>query len=392
MPTPGLRGTGAFTTDYRPTNYRELFTFLEPNGDAPLMALVAMLESEETDDPKFNNFRDELPTRVLTVDGTGVADTTSSPTLATVADAGWVNVGTIIVNSETGEVMRATANGNTGTGALTVTRNLGGTALTIAAGAKLFIAGHASEEGTTAPDSITFDPTVDYNYTQIFKTPFKITRTLQNTYLRTGSKEDEYTTKALKLHMEDIERAVIFSTRTETTGGGGQKIRTTGGLVNQLSNITDAASGFATANTLTEDEFDRELIENVFAYGSKTKVAYVGAKVAGHMQAIGKNRWQPVQVDDTYGINFTRYRTFAGDLLVYLHPQFRQVPAMDDVMLILDTGFIKYRYLQNSDTQLQENIQANDEDAIKHQFLTECGLELLQDKVHTYLKNWTNLG
>ena len=27
----GLRGTGQFTTDFRPKNYRELFTLLEPN-------------------------------------------------------------------------------------------------------------------------------------------------------------------------------------------------------------------------------------------------------------------------------------------------------------------------------------------------------------------------
>ena len=61
----GLRGTGQFTTDFRPTNYRELFTLLEPNGTAPLQALLAMTSSESTDDPKYNHFRDELPDRTL---------------------------------------------------------------------------------------------------------------------------------------------------------------------------------------------------------------------------------------------------------------------------------------------------------------------------------------
>ena len=37
----GLRGTGQFGTEFRPTNYRELFTLLEPNGTAPLQALRA---------------------------------------------------------------------------------------------------------------------------------------------------------------------------------------------------------------------------------------------------------------------------------------------------------------------------------------------------------------
>jgi hypothetical protein len=87
MSIPGLRGTGAFTTDFRPTNYRELYTFLEPNGDAPLNALLAMLQSEATDDPKYSNFRDEMPSRVLdisVVGGGGNVEITVTPA----ADAG----------------------------------------------------------------------------------------------------------------------------------------------------------------------------------------------------------------------------------------------------------------------------------------------------------------
>ena len=62
----GLRGTGQFTTDFRPKNYRELYSLLEPNGNAPLNALLSMASSEATDDPEFINFRDELPARELT--------------------------------------------------------------------------------------------------------------------------------------------------------------------------------------------------------------------------------------------------------------------------------------------------------------------------------------
>ena len=73
----GLRGTGQFGTEFRPTNYRELFTLLEPNGTAPLQALLSMAGSESTDDPKFNHFRDELPNRTLTVNG-AIANTTGT--------------------------------------------------------------------------------------------------------------------------------------------------------------------------------------------------------------------------------------------------------------------------------------------------------------------------
>ncbi len=50
MAIQGMRGTGEFTSDFRPKNYRELFTLLEPNGNAPLNAMLAMGSSEPTDD------------------------------------------------------------------------------------------------------------------------------------------------------------------------------------------------------------------------------------------------------------------------------------------------------------------------------------------------------
>ena len=95
----GLRGTGQFSADFRPTNYRELFTLLEPNGTAPLQALLAMAGSESTDDPKFNHFRDELPNRVLKVnDAAGYNSSATTITVDNSDDEGFVVAGTLIYN------------------------------------------------------------------------------------------------------------------------------------------------------------------------------------------------------------------------------------------------------------------------------------------------------
>lgn len=393
MPTgiQGLRGTGQFSTDFRPTNYRELYTLLEPNGTAPLNALLAMGSSEETDDPKYNNFRDELPDRAFAVNnalGYDAAATTLQ--LDTGDEVGFVVTGTILVNTNTGEMMRATADGDTANYRVTVERNIGGTSFTITDNDPIVIAGFASQEGGGAPTAVSFDATVAYNYCQIFKTAFSVTNTAANTYFRTGSREDEYATKALKLHMTDIERAMFYSRRHEANGSSNQPTRYTGGLLTTLTNVTDASTN-TTAGLITEDEFDRLLIENIFAFGSKEKVAFVGAKAAGNIQAIAKNRWQPTQIDNTYGVNVTGYKTMAGTLMVHLHPQFRQLPGMDDTMVILDFPYIKYRYMKGRDTHIERDIQLPGEDQKKHQYLTECGLELLQDKVHAVIKNWTKI-
>ena len=392
-PIQGLRGTGEFDTDFRPKNYRELFTLLEPNGSAPFNALLAMANSESTDDPEYKNFRDELPDRTLQINNSGGYNATATALVVDADDnAKFVVEGALIVNLTTTEVMRATAD-STSTTAIAVARNIGSTSYTIADNDPLAIIGFAAEEGATSPTAVSFDAIVSSNYCQIFRTAFKVTNTLKSTYLRTGNKEDEVTTKGLRMHMMDIERAMIWGKKHETGGTTAQPTRYTGGLLNSITTVIDGSAGAPgyVNGVISEDQFDRELIETIFAFGSKQKVAFIGARVASNLQKIGKQRWSPTQVEGSYGVSMTRYATFAGDLLVHVHPQFRMIPGMENSMLIVDFPFTRYRYLANRDTQLLRDRQANDEDAVKHEYLTECGLELLQDKVHAYIKNWSAL-
>lgn len=387
----GMRGTGEFTADFRPKNYRQLYTLLEPNGSAPLNAMLSMTAGEATDDPEYKNFRDELPNRTLKINNGGGYN--SSATSLTI-DADTVNnkyaiAGSIVVNSRTGEVMRVTADTTSTT--LAVTRNIGSTSYTINDDDDLFVAGFAATENDTTPTTVSFDPDVVSNYTQIFRTAFGLSNTLKNTYLRTGSKEDELTTKALKLHMSDIERAMFFGIKSEVNGSSSTPLRYTGGLLTSISTVIDCDTSIDSDGTMSETQFDEQLIQTVFKYGSKQKVAFGGWKVASLLQQIGKTRWQPQQIGNTYGINITRYSTFAGDLMFHLHPQFRQIAGMDETMIIVDFPHLKYRYLQGRDTSLLENRQGNDRDGVIHEYLTECGLELLQDKVHCVIKNWGDL-
>ena len=398
----GIRGTGEFNADYRPKNYRELFTLLEPNGNAPLNALLSMGSSESTDDPEYKNFRDELPDRTMTVK-TAIAATGTTALLLEGDDQKFIVAGTILIHGLSGEVMHVTATAFTAavgsTAAYvtcTVSRNIGGTTnASMLANAEVFIAGFAASEGANSPEAISFDATVVNNYTQIFRTAFKVTNTLASTYLRTGDKFDEAMTKALKLHMSDIERAMFFGQKSESAGSTAQPTRFTGGLLNEITNVVDIGNGGTTyggtANGgMTEEGFDSLLISSIFKYGSQQKIAFVGENVANHLQQFGKDRWAPTQMEGAYGVNLTKYTTFAGDLMVHLHPQFRQIASMKNAMVIVDFPYVTYRYLEGRDTQLLENRAAPDEDAMKSEYLTECGLELLQDKVHAYIKGWSS--
>ena len=69
MPVLGLRGTGDWSTDERPKNYRQAILLLFPNTPAALTALLSMLKEEQTDDPEFKVFLKGLPTQRATVNG-----------------------------------------------------------------------------------------------------------------------------------------------------------------------------------------------------------------------------------------------------------------------------------------------------------------------------------
>lgn len=388
----GLRGTGQFSVDFRPTNWRETFTLMEPNGTAPLNALLSYAHSTPTDDPKFNHFRDELPSRVLTVK---TATTAAATSIVVDADDNvpFVVENATLYNTRTNEMMRATADANTTTNTLTVARGAGGssTAKEVKVGDELVVIGYAAKEGSGKPSVATFDPTTDYNYTQIFKTGVSITGTLQHTYLRTGDKESEMLTKALKNHMADIERAFFFGQRAIEDENTATPRRYTGGLFSMIPNVIDASTAFENANAISEYEFDRLLVEDLFAWGSKEKVMFCGPRVVSNLMEIAKNRWQPTAVDNAYGVSFARYHTFAGDLLVYMHPLFRQIPSLSTSGIILDMEHLGYRYMNGRDTTLKRDVQANDVDASEHFYITECGLELLQAKPHAIIKNWQSI-
>ena len=73
----GLRGTGDWGADERPKNFRDLILFRNPNGTAPIFALMARVQKESTNDAEFSWWDEPNDLIRLTVNGALVAaDTT----------------------------------------------------------------------------------------------------------------------------------------------------------------------------------------------------------------------------------------------------------------------------------------------------------------------------
>ena len=51
----GLRGTGDWATDERPKNFREMILWRNPNGSAPLTALLSKMASDKKLSVHFGN-------------------------------------------------------------------------------------------------------------------------------------------------------------------------------------------------------------------------------------------------------------------------------------------------------------------------------------------------
>src|SRR3990167_11012240 len=269
----GLRGTGTFTADERPKNWREMILYLFPNGEAPLTALLSMLKSEGTDDAEYNWWEKRLPTQRLIVNGSHAAAVTTFTVDSGAKDC---VAGTILLDETAGELLRVTSDPSSDT-SLTVERSWGTTAAaTIADDAALTIVGNVNEEGAKPPTAKSYAPTKKNNYTEIFRASLFLTRTARRTRLRCDNQGPyrEAKREALSLHSIEMEKAFIWGDPGESTGPLGLPMRMTGGVLSFLT--TNKGGSFNIAGLLDEDTLDARL-EDVFRYGSNEKLVLCGS-------------------------------------------------------------------------------------------------------------------
>ena len=193
MAVAGLRGTGDWGTDERPKNFRELILWRNPNGMAPLTALLSKMKNESTDDPEFAWYEEELNALRLTVNfpaGYSTTDTSIAVT-SNVTDATDVVPGDVflvekaLTSAYNNEVIVASSVTNSTT-IVFVRAQAGSSAAPIANGTFLTKIGNTFAEGSGAPNASTRNPTKMYNLCQIFKTTYDITETAKRTKTRTG--------------------------------------------------------------------------------------------------------------------------------------------------------------------------------------------------------------
>lgn len=392
MAFAGLRGTGDWATDERPKNFREMILWRSPNGQAPITGLLSKMAEEKTDDPEFAWWEEQLDVVRLTLNG--VMNTTTTTVFVVSANALMLVPGDVLlIENAAADVAVSTFEIVTVAGVASDTTfdatrgRAGTTAAAIITGAGLTRIGSVFSEGSTSPSVSSRNPTKLFNYTQIFKTAYELTRTAKQTSTRTGDPLKNDKKRRMFDHSVNLEMAFLFGKAFEyaTGGANGKPLRLTGGI---RSFITTNVTVFTT--TPTETTF-LNAVQPVFNYdggGGNERILFCGNGALTSLNKLAKAGMQ-VRVDEVvklYGMELQRWIVPQGTFLMRSHPLLNTHARYSNSMFVIDPSAMKYRYLQ--DTVPQDNIQANDADEQKGQWLTECGLEFRHERTMAYLGNF----
>ena len=386
----GLRGTGNFATDERPKNFREMILWRDPNGSAPLTALMSKMKKETVDDPEYSWWEEELKAiRLTTHTAAIVTATTALTVLATTdADAFDAVVSDLFLvekdpsagaySFEIVEVSTAV----TSSTILTVTRGAHNTtAASMVSGSSLLKIGTAFEEGSAAPAAVTRKPTKKYNYTQIFKHVYTITGTANATKLRTGDALSNDKKRRMFDHAVAMEQAFLFGFRSETTVT--EPKRTTGGLYQFLADATtNPTIKVWTTTTITEDDI-LDATSGMWDYNvPESGTERIGLAGNGFLNKLNKianssssSRINFDGVIDVFGMKLQRWILPQGTIYIRSHPLMNTNSRFSNVCFIINPPGVRYRPLQGRDTKFLDNIQTPGDDAKKGQWLTEAGVE-----------------
>lgn len=449
MPIFGLV-TSESLAAYREKDFRRRIFYEYPDGSFPVTGLLSLAPTEETVDPEFSHWEKRMiPVATKTVSqgsnkgpilnaagadaGDPVNITVGTTYQLCVAGAGRFREGSVIMllNATKGQgasyvnvygrvtsidttsspqrlVFKAIETTN-GVDNGTTNENVGVSVIQIGT------AFHEARERVVG-ESVEH-PVKVTNYTQIFRTPFSMSRTaLKNPlyYDKTGKYKDA-AKEALFNHMTSLEYAFLFGRKREepgtgqidTTTGSGLPLRFTGGLIYFLElwesgfyMPVDAANDASpdkriienASGTLSEAVYDT-YIERLFSRGSKRsaeRLCVCGSGFLGVVNRIFKNSTQlntRIPSTEAYGMKVVEHVTPFGQIYYKTHPLFDLDPEMRYWGFFIDVWSLKYRPLSDSDTKLLKMRQPPDADYRKDEWFTEAGVQVMFPERCMLIKN-----
>ncbi len=388
----GMRGTDDWGTDERPKDFREQILWRDPNGQAPLTALMSKMSSESVTDPEYSWWEEDL--KIVRVSANG--GETSAATAIDI-DSGALDLVTgdlLLVEKTTTtsydhEIIQLTADPTVDT-IITASRGQRGTtAAAIPDGAFLTKIGNVNEEGAEKRKATTRNPTKFFNFLQIFKDSYNASGTAIATKARTGDILKNDRKRKMFDHAVDQEMAYLFGIPFEDTGVNGDPLRSTGGLLHFLSE-TRAADPILYAHCitlLTEASYtEDDLLDamspvfnwNAMGAGNERLVlAGNGAlnSINKKIKESGSTQINYTGTIKSFGMQLQRLEFPQGSFYIRSHPLMNNHPRFTNGMFIINPAGVKHRFLPGRDTQFEDNIQIKGADRREGQWWGEVGAE-----------------
>ena len=272
-------------------------------------------------------------------------------------------------------------------------------------------------------------PSQIMNYSQIHKTAFEMTRNALKEplkYDKTGDYRNQLKANGID-HMAGMEWTFLFQDRYSETAvdpdTGSTSIRNyvggilwflkqweTGSVANggafdyrpnatNLTGVTDYVNNpdkriiRLNGGSVTLDTFN--WIESLpFRKTNSTEWCKLCLAGPGYLASIDRRyRQELTQVQlrgemyDGWDFKVVKRTSLSGDIYYKQHPLFVNAPEMNNSAFYIDLGYLKYRPVTDSDTDIQQMIQENDADKRKDQWLTDAGLECPYPEAHMYVEN-----
>ena len=392
----GLRGTGDWGTDERPKNFREMILWRNPNGTAPITALMAKAGKEVVNDPDFSWWDEPLDIIRLRINKSGDYLSTDTSLIVDSVDPSSSapgNVWGLATHLTPGDLLLVEPASDTATydaeiievdtvsssTAFTVKRGRAGTsAAAILDDGMLLKIGSSHGEGTASPSAASRNPIKYNNLCQIFKTSYELTGTAKGTFARTGDPLKNDKKRRSFDHARDLELAMLFGSKAEVTGDNGKPLRTMDGIRKFIpsGNVTI----FSVATTISSF---LDAVSPVFDFespGGDERIVFCGNTALNELNKM-------IQIDSNvqiqyggtikmFGMNLREMILPQGRLFLKTHPLLNRHALYKSSMWVLDFSSLRWRHMPGRDTHFQDNIQGNDEDTQKGQWFTEGGLEV----------------
>lgn len=379
MPTTvqGTRGTASILGNRQVIDISHKIHLLEPSS-YPLVTLLNSVNGvKPAHNPTVRWMEDELEPRTDLLNGA----VTAAGAALTVDNGGWWRVNDIGHCPRTGENFRVTA---VAANVLTVTRSWGPqAAAAMVDDEPVWNLGPAQREGDTSRALLSTLEVEQSNRTQIVRTPFGTTNTQSATDLYDGNDFDSQAKKSAIEHTVSIERHIIFG-QSATATVAGQPLRTMSGILEFLRTNRRDVNG-----VLTEMEFDA-FCEPAFRYnGTDQMLLIASGRVIQAINNFAKEKMQTVPMEEAYGLNLKRYVSPFGNVLLAYHRQLvGTIYSGYGIMLDMDRIWLRPLRGGKSSGNLAvrvTNIQANDEDSRRDEYLSELSLEFQNEKAHALL-------